>query len=143
MKAAAATSQQTTSSTTTTLTPLTPPLSAAASSATQRVSPQQQQHLVPATTTSAAASGTASSSDAPLEPLLSESQTIYKVKRFLCTLIQFGADISADTGERVKELVFNLVVSSFRPYSYIVRGVFVRFRASCASPCANDRRMAS
>ena len=34
-----------------------------------------------------------------------------KVKRFLCTLIQFGTEISAETGEKVKELVFNLVVS--------------------------------
>ena len=39
-----------------------------------------------------------------------------KVKRFLCTLIQFGTEISAETGEKVKELVFNLVVSYGRLY---------------------------
>ncbi|XP_054290290.1 protein CBFA2T1-like [Macrosteles quadrilineatus] len=32
-----------------------------------------------------------------------------KVKRFLSTLVQFGQDISPDTGERVKSLVLNLV----------------------------------
>ena len=37
--------------------------------------------------------------------------SLSKVKRFLCTLIQFGTEISAETGEKVKELVFNLVVS--------------------------------
>ncbi|XP_059088914.1 protein CBFA2T1-like isoform X2 [Tigriopus californicus] len=43
---------------------------------------------------------------------LSESRTIFKVKRFLCTLIHFGVDISPDVGEKVKELVFNLVAGS-------------------------------
>jgi hypothetical protein len=76
-----------------------PPISTSSNSATQRVSPQQ---LTTAIGDAAAAA---------LDPLLSESRTIYKVKRFLCTLIQFGTDISADTGEKVKELVFNLVVS--------------------------------
>ena len=42
---------------------------------------------------------------------MAESRTIYKVKRFLSTLVQFGTDISPDTGDRVKELIFNLVVS--------------------------------
>ena len=41
----------------------------------------------------------------------SELTFLLKVKRFLCTLIQFGTEISAETGEKVKELVFNLVVS--------------------------------
>lgn len=36
-----------------------------------------------------------------------------KVKRFLCTLVQFGTDISADTGERVRTMVLSLVVSTF------------------------------
>ncbi|XP_050294390.1 protein CBFA2T3 [Anthonomus grandis grandis] len=35
-----------------------------------------------------------------------------KVRRFLGTLVQFGNDISADVGERVKNLVLNLVSSS-------------------------------
>lgn len=34
-----------------------------------------------------------------------------KIKRFLSTLVQFGQDISPETGERVKSLVINLVVS--------------------------------
>ena len=42
---------------------------------------------------------------------MAESRTIYKVKRFLSTLVQFGNDISSETGDRVKELIFNLVVS--------------------------------
>ena len=41
---------------------------------------------------------------------MAESRTIYKVKRFLSTLVQFGNDISSETGDRVKELIFNLVV---------------------------------
>ena len=44
---------------------------------------------------------------------MAESRTIYKVKRFLSTLVQFGTDISPDTGDRVKELIFNLVVSFY------------------------------
>ena len=43
--------------------------------------------------------------------VMAESRTIYKVKRFLSTLVQFGNDISSETGDRVKELIFNLVVS--------------------------------
>ena len=71
------------------------------SSATQRVSPQQ---------------ATSEASAAAADVAVTESRTIYKVKRFLCTLIQFGTEISAETGEKVKELVFNLVVSYGRLY---------------------------
>ena len=42
---------------------------------------------------------------------LSESRLLYQVKRFLSTLIKFGADISAQVGEKVKKIVFDLVVS--------------------------------
>ena len=83
-------------------------------SATQRVSPQLQHHLTPTTTSNSGGGGGDSGDPAAisvLDPILSESQTIYKVKRFLSTLIQFGSDISTETGEKVKELVFNLVVS--------------------------------
>jgi len=41
---------------------------------------------------------------------LSESRLLYQVKRFLSTLIKFGADISAQVGEKVKKIVFDLVV---------------------------------
>ena len=73
------------------------------SSSTQRVSPQLL--TPPSSAAAVAAAAAAASGD------ISESRTIYKVKRFLYTLIQFGADISQETGEKVKELVFNLVVS--------------------------------
>lgn len=43
------------------------------------------------------------------------------MKRFLSTLVQFGSDISADTGERVRALVFSLVVSSRRMGSIFSR----------------------
>lgn len=36
---------------------------------------------------------------------------ILKIKRFLGTLLHFGCEISSDVGERVRNLVFNLVVS--------------------------------
>ena len=49
---------------------------------------------------------------------MAESRTIYKVKRFLSTLVQFGNDISSETGDRVKELIFNLVVRT-KP-SYVI-----------------------
>jgi hypothetical protein len=35
---------------------------------------------------------------------------VYKVKQFLSTLIQFGTEISPETGDRVQDLVLNLVV---------------------------------
>ena len=47
---------------------------------------------------------------------MAESRTIYKVKRFLSTLVQFGNDISSETGDRVKELIFNLVVRTKPSY---------------------------
>ena len=85
---------------------------------TQRVSPQlassssscSPPHLSLLPTASGAGTTPASAT----EPLISESRAIYKVKRFLFTLVQFGSDISADTGDKVKELVFNLVVSQCR-----------------------------
>ena len=49
---------------------------------------------------------------------MAESRTIYKVKRFLSTLVQFGNDISSETGDRVKELIFNLVVSRILYFKY-------------------------
>ena len=42
---------------------------------------------------------------------MSDSRVVYKVKRFLSTLIKFGTNISPQVGEKVKDLVFNLVVS--------------------------------
>jgi hypothetical protein len=39
------------------------------------------------------------------------TRPLVKVKRFLSTLVQFGNDIGADIGERVRSLVLNLVVS--------------------------------
>jgi runt-related transcription factor 1 len=57
----------------------------------------------------AAVAAAAAAAAAAADPL-AESRTIYKVKRFLFTLIQFGCDISPETGDRVKELVFSLVV---------------------------------
>lgn len=53
----------------------------------------------------------------PLPPTLSSSsfnsgaKNLSKLKRFLTTLQQFAADISPETGDRVKSLVLNLVVS--------------------------------
>lgn len=38
---------------------------------------------------------------------------ILKIKRFLGTLLHFGCEISPDVGDRVRNLVFNLVVSFF------------------------------
>lgn len=39
-------------------------------------------------------------------------RTLGKMKRFLSTLVQFGNDIAPDTGDRVRALVFSLVVRS-------------------------------
>ena len=56
----------------------------------------------------------------PLQPSppglasLSESRLLYQVRRFLSTLVKFGADISVPVGEKVKMIIFDLVVS----YSY-------------------------
>lgn len=45
------------------------------------------------------------------------ARQLSKVKRFLTTLQQFGSDISAEAGERVRNLILNLVVShSFLDY---------------------------
>ncbi|XP_034239011.1 protein CBFA2T3 [Thrips palmi] len=52
----------------------------------------------------ATAAGTAFSS-------ASAARSHAKMKRFLSTLVQFGSDISADTGERVRALVFSLVAN--------------------------------
>jgi runt-related transcription factor 1 len=41
--------------------------------------------------------------------LFGSARTVYKLKRFLGTLIRFGADISAQVGDKVREMVFNLV----------------------------------
>ncbi|XP_068082954.1 protein CBFA2T1 [Anabrus simplex] len=41
-----------------------------------------------------------------------QSRALGKLKRFLSTLVQFGSDIAADTGERVRALVFSLVSNS-------------------------------
>ena len=40
------------------------------------------------------------------------------MKQFLSTLIQFGTEISQETGDKVQELVINLVVSSPLFYHY-------------------------
>lgn len=45
--------------------------------------------------------------------LFGSQRTVFKLKRFLGTLIKFGTDISAQVGEKVREMVFNLVVSFF------------------------------
>lgn len=42
---------------------------------------------------------------------LGNSRLLVKIKRFLGTLLQFGADISPEIGDRVRALVFSLVVS--------------------------------
>ena len=36
---------------------------------------------------------------------------LLKLRRFLSTLVRFGTDISAPVGDKVREIVFNLVVS--------------------------------
>ncbi|XP_023349495.1 protein CBFA2T3 [Eurytemora carolleeae] len=41
--------------------------------------------------------------------LFGSQRTVFKLKRFLGTLIKFGTDISAQVGEKVREMVFNLV----------------------------------
>ena len=55
------------------------------------------------------------SSPLQLSPLgldsLSESRLLYQVRRFLSTLVKFGADISVPVGEKVKKIIFDLVVS--------------------------------
>ena len=38
-------------------------------------------------------------------------RAMQKVKQFLSTLIQFGSEISQETGDKVQDLVINLVVS--------------------------------
>lgn len=45
---------------------------------------------------------------------------ILKIKRFLGTLLHFGCEISHDVGERVRNLVFNLVVSLKRCNIFIL-----------------------
>jgi len=40
-----------------------------------------------------------------------EARQLAKMRRFLTTIVQFGSDISTETGERVKNLVLALVVS--------------------------------
>lgn len=47
----------------------------------------------------------------PLGAPASSARSLAKMKRFLSTLVQFGSDISPDTGDRVRALVFSLVVS--------------------------------
>jgi hypothetical protein len=41
------------------------------------------------------------------------------MKRFLSTLVQFGNDIAPDTGDRVRALVFSLVVRIVLLISYM------------------------
>ncbi|CAB4067882.1 RUNX1T1 [Lepeophtheirus salmonis] len=43
---------------------------------------------------------------------LAEHRILYKIKRFLSTLVQFGTEINVETGDKVKELIFNLVAST-------------------------------
>ena len=38
-------------------------------------------------------------------------RSVYKLKRFLSTLIKFGTDISGPVGDKVRDMIFNLVVS--------------------------------
>jgi runt-related transcription factor 1 len=38
---------------------------------------------------------------------------VYKIKKFLSTLIKFGLDISPQVGEKVRDMVLNLVVSFY------------------------------
>lgn len=45
--------------------------------------------------------------------LLLEARQLAKMRRFLTTIVQFGADVSAETGDRVRTLVLALVVSYF------------------------------
>ena len=43
-------------------------------------------------------------------PISCEIRQLNKIKRFLTTLLQFSADISAEIGMEVKSLILNLVV---------------------------------
>ncbi len=40
-------------------------------------------------------------------------RSVYKLKRFLSTLIKFGTDISGPVGDKVRDMIFNLVVSLY------------------------------
>jgi hypothetical protein len=46
--------------------------------------------------------------------LLLEARQLAKMRRFLTTIVQFGADVSPETGDRVRSLVLALVVSIIR-----------------------------
>ena len=57
--------------------------------------------------------------DSHLHGTSSSGRTLGKMKRFLSTLVQFGNDIAPDTGDRVRALVFNLVVRIVLLVSYM------------------------
>ncbi|KAF4521591.1 hypothetical protein B566_EDAN001311, partial [Ephemera danica] len=58
--------------------------------------------------------GTAISTPAPVAApaLLLEARQLAKMRRFLTTIVQFGSDVSAETGDRVRSLVLALVSNS-------------------------------
>ena len=64
----------------------------------------------------------------PLGDPVSESRVVYKVKRFLSTLIKFGADISSQVGEKVKDLVFNLVVGKVKTLGITINLIFCKIK---------------
>jgi hypothetical protein len=56
------------------------------------------------------------------------------MKRFLSTLVQFGSDIAPDTGDRVRALVFSLVVRTLYlllRLQYLVRIGSTDFTHTC------------
>ena len=93
-------------STTTSSPPLatTSKLPSLTSTASSAASSSTMMHLAAAAAAAAVASTSTNGVNA-------DSKVVYKVKRFLCTLVQFGNDINPETGDKVKDLVFNLVVS--------------------------------
>lgn len=48
-----------------------------------------------------------------VSPILLSDKELYKLRKFLGTLYQFAQDTSAECGDRVRSLIFSLVVSSF------------------------------
>ena len=53
--------------------------------------------------------------------LVGSQRLVYKIKKFLSTLIKFGLDISPQVGDKVRDMVLNLVVSIH--YRHSVAGI--------------------
>lgn len=80
----------------------------------ERKSPDEEESRTSPTTTPTSPQNNGTGTDSSSPPLADGSRIspLHRLKRFLSALQQFANDISTETGERVKQLIFNVVGGS-------------------------------